>query len=207
LLTAHRLELITEFVMSISSVTGAGAASSPSPTRQTKSDSAFSPQADTSTLAPGMSTDAPYDSITVDLPNGISVGVYSFGGSGLDATSLKTIEDFVERMASEDTSRSSTSSTDGGSQTSGTGSEGPDVVGLDTIHVDLPNGISFEVRHSSGGQPTDSLAVMKELTDTAEQLADAFKDISPAATAAASYAATANQATSSDRTAQVDTRT
>jgi hypothetical protein len=206
LLAAHHLELKTEFVMSISSVAGAGAADWPSATRQTKSDSAVSSQADTSKLAAGMSTDAPYDSITVDLPNGISVGVYSFGGGGLDATSLKTIEDFVERMANE-TFKSSTSGTDGGSPASGTGSDGPDVVGLDTIYVDLPNGISFEVRHSSGGQPTDSLAVMKELTDTAEQLADAFKNISPAATAAATYAATAGQATSSDRAAQVDTRT
>jgi len=193
--------------MSISSIGGAGAANWPSPTRQTKSDSPFSPQADAPKLAAGMSDDAPYDSIKVDLPNGISVGVYSFGGAGLDANTLKTIEDFVERMANEDTSKSSASGAAGGSQTSGTGSEGPDVVGLDMIHVDLPNGISFEVRHSAGGQPTDSLAVMKELTDAAEQLADAFKNISPAATAAATYAATASQATSSDRAAQVDTRT
>jgi hypothetical protein len=85
--------------------------------------------------------------------------------------------------------------------------EAPGVVGLDKIHVDLPNGISFEVRHSSGGQSTDSLAIMKELTDTAEELAEVFGKYSPASTAAAAYAAAASQAASSDRATQVDTQT
>jgi hypothetical protein len=79
------------------------------------------------------------------------------------------------------------------------------VVGLDVIHVDLPNGISFEVRHSSGGQPTDSLAIMKELTDTAEDLAQLVEKYSPASTAAAAYAT--GQASSSNRANQVDTQT
>src|SRR5262245_60567843 len=43
-----------------------------------------------------MNADAPYDAIKVDLPNGMSIGVVSFGNAGLDSATLKTIEDFVE---------------------------------------------------------------------------------------------------------------
>ncbi|OAF12891.1 hypothetical protein AYJ54_44900 [Bradyrhizobium centrolobii] len=188
--------------MSISSIAGGSAVSWPSSVRQTKSASATTTQEGGSTLAPGMNADAPYDAIKVDLPNGMSIGVVSFGNAGLDSATLKTIEDFVERLASQDTSghadRADAASDAGNDDTSG-------AVGLDKIHVDLPNGISFEVRHSSGGRPTDSPAVMKELTETAEELAEAFARYSPASSAAAAYAA--QQVTSSSRTNQVDTQT
>lgn len=192
--------------MSISSIAGGSAVSWPSSVRQTKSTSTTGSQESGSTLAPGMNADAPYDAIKVDLPNGMSIGVVSFGNAGLDSATLKTIEDFVERLARRDTSGHQATSTDGTNGASGAGNDdGPGVVGLDKIHVDLPNGISFEVRHSSGGQPTDNLAVMKELTETAEELAEAFARYSPASSAAAAYAA--QQVTSSGRTNQVDTQT
>jgi hypothetical protein len=153
-----------------------------------------------------MNADAPYDSIEVDLPNGMSIGVVSFGNAGLDTATLKTIEDFVQRLASQDTSSYQASGADGAGAISHAGNGGaPDVAGLDKIHVDLPNGISFEVRHSSGGQSTDSLATMKELTDTAEELAKVFGKYSPASTAAAAYAA--SQASLSSRAIQVNTQT
>jgi hypothetical protein len=188
--------------MSISSIASGSTVTWPSPARQTKSASAVGPQADDSKLAAGMNADAPYDAIKVDLPNGMSIGVVSFGNAGFDSTTLKTIEDFVQRLASKDTSGHQAP------RMSDTGNgEAPGVAGLDKVHVDLPNGISFEVRHSSGGQSTDSLATMKELTDTAEELAEVFKNYSPASTAAAAYAAAAGQAASSDRATQVDTQT
>ncbi len=186
--------------MSISSI--ANAVSWPSPARLTKSALAVSAQADGSGLAVSMNADAPYNSIEVNLPNGMSIGVVSFGNAGLDSATLKTIEDFVERLASKDTTEHQAGA-EGASAISHDGNDA--APGVDKIHVDLPNGISFEARHSSGGQPSDSLAIMKELTDTAGELAEVFEKYSPASTAAAAYAA--GQASSSNRANQVDTQT
>jgi hypothetical protein len=188
----------------IGSIAGGNAVSWPSSVRQTNSVSTAGSKGDGSKLALGMSADAPYDAIKVNLPNGMSVGVYSFGGTGLDSETLKTIEDFVQRLASQDIPGHQASTTDKPSASSG-GDEASDVAGLDKIHVDLPNGISFEVRHSSAGQTTDSAAVMKELTDAAEELAEVFARYSPASTAASAYAT--NQAASLGRANQFDTRT
>ena len=80
----------------------------------------------------------------------------------------------------------------------------PDTVGLDKVHVELPNGISFDVLHSAGHQTVNSDAVIKELTDTAEELAEAFSRYSPASNAAAAYAS--NQVGSSTQASQVDTQ-
>jgi hypothetical protein len=150
-----------------------------------------------------MSADAPYDAIKVDLPNGMSIGVVSFGNKGLDSATLKTIEDFVQRLASQDTPGHQASRADRADAISDTGNgEAPGVVGLDKIHVNLPDGISFEVRHYSGGPSTNRVAIMKELTDTAEELAEVFGKCSPASTAYAS-----SQAALSSRANQVDTQT
>ncbi|TYO67941.1 hypothetical protein FXV83_04020 [Bradyrhizobium hipponense] len=192
--------------MSISTVASGSLAIWPSSARQAKSPSAGGAQADASKLAAGMSADAPYDAIKVDLPNGMSIGVVSFGNVGFDSVTLKTIEDFVQRLASKETSGHQASGTDGASSISDAqDGEAPGVVGLDKIHVDLPNGISFEVCHSSGGQPADSLAIMKELTDTAAELAEVFRIYSPASRAAAAYAS--SQAALPSRANEVDTRT
>ncbi|NEV00651.1 hypothetical protein [Bradyrhizobium uaiense] len=190
--------------MSISSVAGGATANWPHSVRQAKSTSTTGDQADDAKLAPGMNADAPYDAINVDLPNGMSVGVVSFGSAGLGSATLKAIEDFVQKFANRDVSGHQVSGTDGATARSGANG-GSNVVGLDKIHVDLPNGISFEVRHSSGGQAADSAAIMKELTDAAEQLADDFGKYSPASTAATKYAN--NQAALYSRANQVDTQT
>lgn len=198
--------------MSIGSIPGGSIANWPSAGSYTKSAPAAGSQADGSKLASLMSADAPYDSVSVSLPNGISVGVFNFGGTGLDSTALKTIEDFVERLASQNFQGQPASGADGtvassdaGEGLSVAGLNKIDVTGLEKIHIDLPNGISFEVRHSSGGQASDSGAVMKELTDAAEELAEVFGKYSPASSAAAAYAT--SQAALSSPANQVDTRT
>ena len=190
--------------MSISSIPGGSIPSWPSSAGYTKSASTSGSQADGSKLPALMNTDGPYDSVSVSLPNGMTVGIVNFGGTGLDSTALKAIEDFVQRFASQNIQGQPASSADGTGASSAAGDQ-PNVVGLDEIHVDLPNGISFEVRHSSGGQPADSAAVMKELTDAAEELAEVFGKYSPASTAAAAYAS--SQAAVSSPASQVDTQT
>jgi hypothetical protein len=181
-------------VGSMSSVSGGSATSSSSSSGQSKS--ADGSQGDGSTFASLMHDGTPYDEVKVNLPNGMSVGIVHFGG-GFDSSALKSIEDFVQHFASQQILGSSSSAT-GQSQSDDT----LDTVGIDKIHVDLPNGFSFEVIHSSGNQASDSAAVMKELTDAAEELTESFAQYSPASRATSAYAA--QQAASSDRTSQVD---
>jgi hypothetical protein len=187
--------------MSISSIAGSAASWPSSSARQTKSTEASGTDGGASKLADLLHSHEPYDEVKVNLPNGMSVGIVHFGGGGLDSGALKSIEDFVSKLSNVQTSgqASNTDGTDGASN-----SDTPDTVGLDKVHVDLPNGISFDVLHSSGHQAMDSDAVIKELTDTAEELAEAFSRYSPASSAAAAYAS--SQATSSTSASQVDTQ-
>jgi hypothetical protein len=193
--------------VSISSIPGGSSASWPSAASYTKSASPAGSSPDGMKLPALMNSGAPYDSVSVSLPNGMTVGLFNFSGTGFDSASLKAIEDFAQKMASQDIPGHPASGADGTAAASSTADGGSNVVGLDMIHVDLPNGISFEVRHSSGsgGQATDSAAVFKELTDTAEQLAEVFETYSPASTAAAAYAS--SQAAASSAANQVDTKT
>jgi hypothetical protein len=186
-----------EFRVSINSASsiGGSAASSPSSVGQTKSAGS---QAHGSTFESLMDDSTPYDEVKVNLPNGMSVGIVHFGGGGFDSSALKSIEDFVQRLASQQTEGNPASTSDQAQK------DTPDAVGIDMVHVDLPNGISFEVRHSSGGQATNSAAVMKELTDAAEELAESLTHYAPASAAASAYAS--QQATSSGRNSQVDAR-
>lgn len=187
--------------MSTSGISGGSATSWPSSSDRTGSTSTAGSSADDLKFSALMDSDTPYDVVEVNLPNGMSVGIFSFGGGGLDSAALKSIEDFVQKLASQDIAGRQASGTDD----AGAGTDdASNVAGLDKIHVDLPNGISFEVRHSSGGQTTDSAAVMRELTDAAEELAEVFGKYSPASTAAATYA---NQAALSGRASQIDART
>ena len=171
---------------------GGSAASSPSSAGQAKSAGS---QTGSSAFASLINDGAPYDEVKVNLPNGMSIGIVHFGSGGLDSGMLKSIEDFVQRLASQDTSGHPPTSVDRAEN-----DDAHDTVGVDKIHVDLPNGISFEVRHFSGGQATDSAAVMKELTEVAEELAESFAHYSPASAAASAYAA--RQATLSGRSSQ-----
>jgi hypothetical protein len=185
-------------VSSMSSIGGGSAASSPSSAARSKSKTGSDDPV--SAFASLMQDGTPYDEVKVDLPNGMSVGIVHFGGDGFDASALKSIEDFVQHLANRQFSGSPASSAD---QTQNDGSQ--DMVGIDKIHVDLPNGISFEVLHSSGNQTMDSAAIMKELTEAAEELAESFAQYSPASTAASAYAT--RQAMSAGPTNQVDART
>ncbi|MET3911228.1 hypothetical protein ABID59_005591 [Bradyrhizobium sp. S3.3.6] len=180
---------------SMSSISGGSATGSSSSTGPSKLTDGS--QGDVSTFASLMHDGTPYDEVKVNLPNGMSVGIVHFGGGGLDASALKSIEDFVQRFASQQVSGNSSSAT-GQSQND----DSPDTVGIDKIHVGLPNGLSFEVIHSSGNQVTDSAAVMKELAEAAEELTESLAQYSPTSSAASAYAA--RQAASSDRTSQVD---
>ncbi|GMO11291.1 hypothetical protein [Bradyrhizobium sp. TM233] len=185
-------------VGSLSSIGGGSAAGSPFSASPSKSadDSKTGALAFSSLLQDG----TPYDEIKVDLPNGMSVGVFHFGGGGFDSQALKSIEDFVQALAHEQTLGQPASSSADQAGNDGT----PAAVGLDMIHVDLPNGISFEVRHSQGKQPMDSAAIMKQLTDAAEELAESLSHYSPASGAASAYAA--QQAAASGRSSQLDAR-
>jgi len=182
-------------VGSMSSIGGGSAASSPSSPGQAKSAGS---QDGASTFSSLLNDGTPYDEVKVSLPNGMSIGIVHFGGGGLDSSMLKSIEDFVQKLASQQISADPAASA-GQAQNDDT----PDVVGIDKIHVDLPNGISFEVLHSSGGQATNSDAVIKELTEAAEELAETLSHYSPASAAASAYA---SQATSSGRSSQLDAR-
>ncbi len=184
-------------VGSLSSIVGGSATNSSSSTGQSKSSG--DSQGDGSTFASLMQDGTPYDEVKVDLPNGMSVGIVHFGGGAFDGSALKSIEDFVQRFANQQISGRSSSATD---QTPNAGT--PDAVGIDKIHVDLPNGLSFEVVHSSGNQVTDSAAVMKQLTDAAEELTESLAQYSPTSEATSAYAA--QQAASSDRASRVDSR-
>lgn len=182
-------------VSSMSSIGGGSAAGSPSSTGQLKSAGS---QDGASTFSSMLNDGTPYDEVKVSLPNGMSVGIVHFGGGGFDSSALKSIEDFVQRLASQQISGDPASSADQAQN-----DDTPDSVGIDKVHVDLPNGISFEVLHSSGSQAMDSAAVMKELTEAAEELAESLSHYSPASTAASAYAAQAN---SSGRSSQLDAR-
>lgn len=184
-------------VGSMSSIGGGSAAGAPFSASQSKP--ADGSQNDVSSFASMLQDGTPYDEIKVDLPNGMSVGIVHFGGGGFDSQALKSIEDFVQALAHEQTSGQPASRADQA------GNDGTSAaVGLDMIHVDLPNGISFEVRHSQGKQPTDSAAIMKQLTDAAEELAESLAHDSPAPGAASAYAA--QQAAASGRSSQLDAR-
>ena len=183
-------------VGSLSSITGGSAAGSSSSTGQSASAADSQDGASAFSL---LNDGTPYDEVKVNLPNGMSVGIIHFGGGGFDSDMMKSIEDFVQRLADQQISGPSTS--DGADQPQNDDTQ--NTVGIDKVHVDLPNGISFDVLHSSGGQASNSDAVIKELTEAAEELAESLGQYSPASSAASAYA---SQAASSGRNSQLDAR-
>ncbi|WP_298242366.1 hypothetical protein [uncultured Bradyrhizobium sp.] len=184
-------------VGSLSSIGGGSAAGSPFPAGASKS--ADDSKTGVSTFSSLLQEGTPYDEIKVDLPNGMSVGIFHFGGGGFDSQALKSIEDFVRGLADNQTPGQSAASADPAAN-----DDTPNAVGIDKIHVDLPNGISFEVLHSAGKTSTDSAAIMKQLTDAAEELAESLGQYSPASSAASAYAA--QQGAASGRSSQLDAR-
>lgn len=148
------------------------------------------------------------DSIMVSLPNGMKVGMFHFGGgsSGFDAQMLASLEHLADNLSAYTTTAKGT---DDGTQpdavndsSNNAGSNG-DLQGaqaIDMIHVDLPNGISVEIRHSSpSGDADGGLAAMNEMEKAMEELVDHFSNLGNGSTDSASTSA--NAATSQHRLA------
>ncbi len=151
------------------------------------------------------------DGISVEMPNGFSVGVFHFSqgaggqaggtsswnGSDLDQM-LGSIEQLVASLenytaspssAAADVSSAATASADG----TGAGSGSSDS-SIDGINVNMPNGFSIEVFHADqgSGTSTDSDASSAQMVNAIEQLVAAF-DKYPAV-AAGAYSSTAANA-------------
>jgi hypothetical protein len=163
------------------------------------------------------------DSIMVSLPNGMKVGMFHMGGgsSGFDAQMLASLEHLADHLSAYTTiakgGNDGTQPDTVSDSSENTGSNG-DLQGtqaLDMLHVDLPNGISVEIRHSSASRDADGgLGAMNEMEKAMEELVDHFSSVggstdsgSTAANSTASQralAAYAAQAAQKDQTALTD---
>ena len=163
------------------------------------------------------------DSITVSLPNGMKVGMFHFGGgsSGFDAQMLASLEHLADHLSAYTTTAKGTDegtqpdAVSDSSKNTGSNGELQGTQALDMFHVDLPNGISVEIRHSSASGDADGgVAAMNEMEKAMEELVDHFSNMggsadsgSTATNSAASQralAAYAAQATQKDQTALTD---
>ena len=158
----------------------------------------------------------------VSLPNGMSVGIAHFGGgsSGFDAQMLASLENLVGNLSSYTTTKSTgdgnqPNAASDGSEATGSNNDMQGMQAIDMMHVDLPNGISVEIRHSSATPEADGgLAAMNEMEKAMEELVDHFSGLggsadsgSTAANSAASQralAAYAEQSKQKDQTALAD---
>lgn len=223
--------------MSVSGVAGPNIPRSwtPIPNRRDDSDQTSSPNSPDQT---GNSTDqtgaptTPFlgkitsevtDSIMVSLPNGMTVGMFHFGGgsSGFDAQMLASLEHLADNLSAYTTiakgadDGTQPNAASDASDSTGSNNNPQGMQALDMIHVDLPNGTSVEIRHSSARPEADGgLAAMKEMERAMEELVDHFSGLggstesgSTAANSAASQralAAYAAQATQKDQAALTD---
>ena len=203
--------------MSVSGVAGANIPRSWTPIQSARDDSAQtassnSPDQTGAATTPflGKITSEVIDSITVTLTNGMKVGMFHVGGgsSGFDAQMLVSLEHLADHLSAYTTT---VKGTDDGTQPEAVGdspknagSRGdlPLTQALDMIHVDLPNGIAVEIRHSSASSDADGgLAAMNEMEKAMEELVDHFSGFgngstdsgSTATKSAAAYAAQATQ--------------
>jgi hypothetical protein len=222
------------FAMSVSGVAGPNIPSSWTPIQNRRDDSTqtASPNSPDQTANSSDQTGAPTtpflgkitgqvtDSIMVSLPNGMKVGMFHFGagGSGFDAQMLASLEHLADNLSAYATTAKGTNDgtqPNAGSDGSGNTGSNSDLQGtqaIDMMHVDLPNGISVEIRHNSASGETDGgLAAMNEMEKAMEELVDHFSGLgnssavsgSTAANSAASQralAAYAEQAKQKDQT-------
>ena len=123
------------------------------------------------------------DSIMVSLPNGMKVGMFHFGGgsSGFDAQMLASLEHLADNLSAYTTTAKGTNdgaqpnAASDGSDNTGSNSGMQGTQALDMLHVDLPNGISVEIRHSSASAEADGgVAAMNEMEKAMEELVDHF---------------------------------
>ena len=141
----------------------------------------------------------PIDSISVSLPNGMSVGMFHIGagGSGFDAQMIKSLEDLVSNLSAYTTTSKITpdatqpDAVSDGSKTTGSNSDLQRMQAIDMIHVDLPNGISIEVRHASSNDADGGLAAMNEMEKEMEELVNHFSSLGNGSTDTASTSASA----------------
>jgi hypothetical protein len=194
--------------MSVSSVAGAYGPRNWTPIQNRRDDAAqqtaasntSSPDEGSTPTTPFANLRSPTDSIQVSLPNGMSVGMFHFGAgsSGFDAQMLQSLEDLVSNLSAyTPTSKGTADGTQAGAVSDGsknTGSNG-DMQGMqaiDMIHVDLPNGISIEVRHGSAtGDADGGLAAMKEMETEMEELVGHFSNLGNGSTDSTSTSASA----------------
>jgi hypothetical protein len=143
----------------------------------------------------------PYDEMSVTLPSGLKVGVMHLGSS-LDASTeqemIKSMEQLVGGLQGYSASGSPAAATGTTPAAGATGSGGaadPGQGDIDQIDVDLPNGLSLEVKHgSSGADGSDGAAIDDRLTQEMTDLLSALKAYSGTSStgAAASPAATSS---------------
>jgi hypothetical protein len=123
------------------------------------------------------------DSIMVSLPNGMKVGMFHFGGggSGFDAQMLASLEHLADNLSAYTTTAKGTddgtqpNAASDGSKNAGSNNDLQGSQAIDMMHVDLPNGISVEIRHNSASGDADGgLAAMNEMEKAMEELVDHF---------------------------------
>lgn len=202
--------------MSVSGVAGASVPRSWTPIQNRRDDgtdqTAASNPADQTgiptTPFAGTITRAPVDSITVTLPNGMKVGMFHIGGgsSGFDAQMLASLEHLADNLSGYTTTSKGTvdgtqpEAVSDGSKNTGSSDNPQGTQALDMFHVDLPNGISIEMRHNSASGDADGgLAAMNEMEKAMEELVDHFSSFGNGSTDSASTAA--NSAASQRRLA------
>ncbi len=130
------------------------------------------------------------DTIMVSLPNGMKVGMFHVGGgsSGFDAQMLASLEHLADNLSAYTTTAKGTNALTqpnaASDRSKNTASSG-DLQGtraLDMLHVDLPNGISVEIRHSSPSAEADGgLAAMNEMEKAMEELVGHFSNMGSSA--------------------------
>jgi hypothetical protein len=176
--------------MSVSSINSGSAFNWPTLSRQTNPAAANATDAGAGSPSTSTNLNGPSDSIDVSLPNGFSVDVTHLGAGGINSNLLKSLQDMVSKLEAYGSSANSVAAGTFKDATSDTGNNTatantPNVVGIDMIHVDLPNGISVEVRHSSGNESSSqSLSAMNELVDAADELIKSFAEYSGTSAAA-----------------------
>jgi hypothetical protein len=119
----------------------------------------------------------PTDSITVNLPGGLSIGFGHFGSSPLSAEDEKWMADSVAQLAAKFANDQPAGDGSAGSALDSGNPDGPNYGATDVLHVGMPDGISFDIQHWSNGVQTEDAqnAITDQLTRTATELADALK--------------------------------
>jgi hypothetical protein len=185
--------------MSVSSVAGPNLPRSWTPILNRRDDSAQtaspnspdqsgnSPQQTGAPTSPFLGkTSSVTDSIMVSLPNGMSVGIAHFGAgsSGFDAQMLASLEDLVSNLSAYSPSSNGTAdetkpgAASDGSKNTGSNNDLQGSQAIDMMHVDLPNGISVEIRHNSASGDADGgVAAMNEMEKAMEELVDHFSGL------------------------------